>query len=97
MKLKKNNCAVKKLLTVRIILNHKKLACECVHLHIPAYQLIVAIVSVRFSFFKEFDLLSTLFTSLTFRISDKQMHVICTCNYCKSVHRIYAKSFACAV
>ena len=32
--------------------------------------------------------------SLTFRISDKQMHV--TCN-CKSVHCIYAKSFACAV
>ena len=40
------------------------------------------------------DLLSTLFMSLTFRISDKQMHV--TCN-CKSVHCIYAKSFAFAV
>ena len=37
--------------------------------------------------FRQFDLLSTLSMSLTFRISDKQMHV--TCN-CKSVHCIYA-------
>ena len=93
-KLKKNHWAVKTLLTVRIMLNHKKLACKFIFLHISAFQRFLPIFSISSSMFRQFDLLSTLFMSLTFRISDKQMHV--TCNY-KSVHCIYAKSFACAV
>ena len=76
------------LLTVRIILNHMILACRFFLLHISAYQRIVPIFNVSFRMFTQFDLLSTLFTSLTFRISDKQMHV--TCN-CKSVHCINAE------
>ena len=93
-KWKKNHWAVKKLLTVRIILNHKKLACKFIFLHISAFQFFSPMFRISFRIFRQFDLLSTLFMSLTFRISDKQMYV--TCN-CKSVHCIYAKSFACAV
>ena len=93
-KLKKNHWAIKKLLTMRIILNHKKLACKFIFLHISAFQRVLPIFSVTFRMFRQFDLPSTLCMSLTFRISDKQVHV--TCN-CKSVHCIYAKSFACAV
>ena len=93
-KWKKNHRAVKKLLTVRIILNHKKLACKFIFLHISAFQPVLPIFSDSFRMFRQFDLLSTLFMSLTFRISDRQMHVTC---YCKSIHCIYAKSFASAV
>ena len=94
MKIKENHWAIKKLLIVRIILNHKKLACKFIFLHISAFQRVLPIFSVSFRMLGPFDLLSTLFMSLTSRISDKQMHV--TCNG-KSVHCIYAKSFACAV
>ena len=92
--LKKTHWAVKKIRTVCIILNHKKPTCKFIFLHISAFQRVLPILSVSFRMFRQFDLLSTLFMSLTFRISDKQMHV--TCN-CKSVHCIYAKSFSCAV
>ena len=44
--------------------------------------------------FRQSVSLNTLFMSLTFRISGKQMHL--TCN-CKSVHCIYAKIVACTV
>ena len=94
IKIKKNQWVVKKLLNVRIILNNKKMACKFIFLHISAFQCVLPIFSVSFRMLRQFDLLSTLFMSLTFRISDKQMHV--TCN-CKSVHCIYAKLFACAV
>ena len=66
------------LLTVRIILNHMILACRFFLLHISAYQRIVPIFSVSFRMFRQFDLLSTLFTSLTFEYQTNKcmLHVI---------------------
>ena len=61
---------------MHIILNHKKSACKFICLLISAFQRVLPIFSVSFCMFRQFDLLmSILFISLTFRISDKQMHV----------------------
>ena len=47
---------------VRIILNHKKLACEIFHLHILACQRILPIFNVSIRMFRQFVLISTLYS-----------------------------------
>ena len=67
MKIKEKSLCLKKILTERTILNHKKLARKFIFLHISAFQRILLLFSASFRMFTQFDLLSTFFMSLHFK------------------------------